>query len=112
MEEQRDNHYAHIREHPHSRRTVLRSLQLFLEGRHREFVAIANNDAVELYEKVGCSVVYFDTHRFMCDIAVMEVISSKGDFSDVLFVADQFGRFLFWTPTEGALSANNTIRCP
>lgn len=35
----------------------------------------------------------------MCDITVMEVIPLKGNNTDILFLADELGRFMFWSPT-------------
>lgn len=46
----------------------------------------------------------------MCDITVMEVLPLKGNNTDILFLADELGRFMFWSPTEGVISANNLIR--
>lgn len=46
----------------------------------------------------------------MANITVMEVLPVKGSHSDVLFVADEQGRWLFWTPEEGALAGSNLVK--
>lgn len=47
--------------------------------------------------------MYEKTQHFMCDISVMEVIPVKGEGSDILFMGDELGRFMFWSPAIGVI---------
>lgn len=46
----------------------------------------------------------------MCDISVLEVVPIKGETSDILFLADEDGRYMFWSPINGALLVSNKLR--
>jgi hypothetical protein len=85
---------------------------LFEKGLHQNQIAIVNHNTVEVYRYVGSRIVYDTTHYFICDISVMEVVPVKGETSDILFLADELGRFMLWSPLLGSLSANNKVRSP
>ena len=55
-------------------------------------------------------MVYDRSHKFMCDISVLLVLPLKGETCDILFLADERGRYLFWSPVNGALLVSNKIR--
>lgn len=46
----------------------------------------------------------------MCNITVMEVVPVKGDHSDVFFIADELGRWMFWNPEIGGLAVSNIVK--
>ena len=105
-----NQHYLFSTEHPHSQRTRVKSFHKFEDGRHHQMLAIANHNNLEIYRNVGSSLVYGSSHQFMCDISVLEVIPIKGQTSDILFLADEDGRYMFWSPAHGALLVSNKSR--
>lgn len=36
----------------------------------------------------------------------------KGETSDIIFLGDELGRFMLWSPLLGTLTANNVVRSP
>ena len=73
-------------------------------------LAVANHNSLEVYRSVGSSLVFDRSHDFMCDISVLVVVPIKGDACDVLFLADEDGRYMFWSPLYGGLSVSNQSR--
>lgn len=63
---------------------------------HHHCIAIVNHNTIEIYRNVGSSVIYDRTCHFMCDITLLEIVPLKGNATDIFFIADSLGRYMFW----------------
>lgn len=66
-----------------------------------DFICLSNSNSIEIYRVTTNTVVFHSRSNLMCNIAKMEVLPSKHQSSDYIFVIDEVGRWAIWRSTEG-----------
>ena len=110
QDEKSERFYLHSDLFPHSERRAISNYGYMDDGHKCRAIVVANMDNIELYQIVGNSITFIKRYPFMCNIGVVEVIPTKGLISDILFIADDLGRYMFWTPEDQTILSDNTIR--